>query len=300
VEATNGQGYLFTETGPGTYRLLLSLNPALNYRLRILTSAGQEILSDYEPVIETPPIDSLHWRQEGDVKIYADTRDVNNNTRYYRWEFMETWENRSYYDSQVGYENGILYFLDPSEKTYQCWDSAVSTQVILGTSANLGDDVILDQLITTIPQPSPKISARYSIEVMQYGLTEKAFTFWDEIRKNGSEVGGLFDPLPSQLIGNLRNASNPSEPVIGYFSIASRQKKRLFIGNNELTEWPPKNLDILCAPIVIPVDSAIYYLDKPKLRPAYYLNAVTLAIADVYCVDCRLQGGVNRKPGYWP
>ncbi len=300
VEATNGQGFQFTETSPGQYKALLSLTPTLTYRLRIVTRLGHEILSDYEPVIETPPIDSLHWRQDGDVQIFADSRDPNNNTRYYRWEYRETWEYRSYYDSYIGFENGILFYLDSTQKIYRCWDSAVSTRVILGTTENLGDDVILNQLIATVPQASQKISAKYSIEVFQYGLTRDAFTFWDEIRKNGSEVGGLFDPLPSQLLGNLQNASNPGEPVIGYFSVASRERKRLFIDNNQVINWPPKNLDMLCTPIITTADSAIYYLYTPKLLPAYYISGGGLAIADAYCVDCRLQGGINRKPGYWP
>jgi hypothetical protein len=251
-------------------------------------------------VVETPPIDSLHWKQDGDVTIYADTRDRNNKTRYYRWEFRETWEYRSFYDSQIGYDNGLLFYLDSTQKTYRCWDSAVSTSVILGTSEKLGDDVILDQQITVIPRSSIKISAIYAIDVFQYGLNRDAFIFWDEIRKNGSETGGLFDPQPSQLPGNLVNTSDPTQPVIGYFSIASRQRARLFIWNNQVVNWPPEDISVFCTPIITTADSAIYYLFRPELRPAYFITGGGLAIANVRCVDCRLQGGTNRKPANWP
>jgi hypothetical protein len=300
VESTNGTAYLLQETAPGTYKALLTLDPAQTWRLRIRTSLGQDIVSSYETVVETPPIDSLHWKQDGDVTIYADTRDRNNKTRYYRWEFRETWEYRSFYDSQIGYDNGLLFYLDSTQKTYRCWDSAVSTSVILGTSEKLGDDVILDQQITVIPRSSIKISAIYAIDVFQYGLNRDAFIFWDEIRKNGSETGGLFDPQPSQLPGNLVNTSDPTQPVIGYFSIASRQRARLFIWNNQVVNWPPEDISVFCTPIITTADSAIYYLFRPELRPAYFITGGGLAIANVRCVDCRLQGGTNRKPANWP
>lgn len=300
IEATNGEAYLLPETAPGSYRGLLNLSPALTWRIRIRTRSGEEIVSSYEPVVDTPPIDSLHWKQDGDVTIYADTRDPNNNTRYYRWAFKETWEYRSFYDSYIGYDNGNLFYLDSSQKTYRCWDSLPSTNVLIGTSENLGNDVIRNQVITVVPRPSVKLSASYSIEVFQYGLTRDAFTFWEEIRKNGTETGGLFDPLPSQLRGNLVNTVSPSTPVIGFFSVARQQRMRLFIQNNEVTNWPPKDLTQLCTPIITVADSAIYYLYKPELRPAYYISGGGLAIANVYCVDCRLQGGTTRKPEYWP
>lgn len=300
IEATNGVGYQLQETGPGIYTGLLTLNPSIAWRLRVRTNSGQEILSTYEEVIETPPIDSLHWRQDGDVTVFVDTRDPLNRTRYYRWEFRETWEYRAFYDSQIGYDNGLLFYLDSSQKTYQCWDSAGSTSVILGTSEKLGNDVIRDQEVTVVPRSSVKISAIYAIDVFQYGLTRDAFTFWDEIRKNGSETGGLFDPQPSQLPGNLVNTANPSEPVIGYFSIATRQRARLYIRNNQLTNWPPKDLSVFCTPIITTSDSAIYYLFKPDLLPAYFISGGGLAIANAGCVDCRLQGGTNRKPANWP
>lgn len=300
VEAPNGTGYLLQETAPGMYKALLTLDPALTWRLRIRTSSGQDVLSTYEAVVDTPPIDSLHWKQDGDVTIYADTRDRLNQTRYYRWEFRETWEYRAYYDSQIGYDNGILFYLDSTQKTYRCWDSAVSTRVIIGTTEKLGDDVIRDQEITVIPRSSVKISAIYAIDVFQYGLSQQAFIFWDEIRKNGSETGGLFDPQPSQLPGNLVNTSDPSQPVIGYFSIATRQRERLYIWNNQVTNWPPEDISAFCTPIITTADSAIYYLYRPELRPAYYISGGGLAIAHVRCVDCRTKGGTNRKPADWP
>ena len=88
-------------TGDGIYtssNLGLALNT--EYRLKITTANGKEYLSDYMVAKKTPPIDSLEFRQEEKgVQIYVNTHDDSNNTRYYRWDFDETWEIWSYYYS---------------------------------------------------------------------------------------------------------------------------------------------------------------------------------------------------------
>ena len=79
-----------------------NLNLVLNqeYRLRITTSNGKEYLSDYVIAKKTPLIDSLGFRQEDKgVQVYVNAHDDSNNTRYYRWDFDETWEIKSYYYS---------------------------------------------------------------------------------------------------------------------------------------------------------------------------------------------------------
>jgi hypothetical protein len=53
------------------------------------------------PVQNNPPIDSISWkRDEEGVRVFVNTHNPEGNTRYYRWEFEETWEIRS-----------ILFFL---------------------------------------------------------------------------------------------------------------------------------------------------------------------------------------------
>ncbi len=297
-----GQTYQLNPKGKGLYTGLLNLAQGQEYQIKINTNDGFQYESDFVSAVITPPIDSLTWKQDNDVTVYVNTRDPQNKTRFYRWEYIETWEYHSYYESIIGYDksNDLLYFLDSSEKKFACWDSVYSDKVIIGASDQLSEDVITNLPVTSVPVGSDKISVRYSILVRQFGLTRDAYDFWQEIKKNGTQVGGLFDPLPSQLIGNIRCTSNPDEPVIGYFSIATVQTKRLYILNNQVINWKGTNYDVLCTPRITTPDSTSYFLWDPNLAPAYYISGGGLAISNVFCVDCTLQGGINRKPGYWP
>jgi Domain of unknown function (DUF4249) len=295
-----GQAYQLSSKGKGLYSGLLNLAQGQEYQIKINTSDGSQYESEFELAVITPPIDSLTWNQDNDVSIFVNTRDPQNKTRFYRWEYIETWEYHSFYESIVGYKNGSLYYLDSTEKRFACWDSAYSDNVIIGASEQLSEDVITNLPVTTVTNGSDKISVRYSILVKQFGLSRDAYNFWQEIKKNSTQVGGLFDPLPSQLIGNIHCTSNPGEPVIGYFSIATIQTKRLYILNSQVINWKGRNYETFCTPRITTSDSASYFLWDPKLAPAYFITGGGLAIANVFCVDCRLQGGINRKPGYWP
>lgn len=305
IEAQSGAFYVLTGTGNGIYSSgPMPLNSAEMYRLTISTVSGGFYQSDLVQVKQTPAIDSLNWKLNKDVTIYVSSHDATNNTRYYRWDFMETWEYETFYDSNLGYDygNDRIYFRDISQLLTRCWSSARSAGIFIGTSDNLTNDIISQIPLTTIPDGSDKIRTRYSILVKQYALTRPAFEYWQLLRKNSKELGSIFGNQPAEFTGNIRCLSNPEEPVIGFVSASTVTQKRIFIKNSELNTWNSPNLTSTCSPIIIPQDSTFYYLvNNPDYAPAYFLSGTPnpLAIAKRKCVDCTLSGGNTSKPSYW-
>jgi hypothetical protein len=116
------------------------------------------------------------------------------------------------------------------------------------------------------------------------------------LQKNTEQRGSLFDAQPSQLKGNIQNLNNPGEPVIGYLSASSVQEKRLFIRRSEITD--KYNFATTCTAMIVPTDSAVFYLQTMKKKPAYFVTG-GLAISSIECVDCTVQGGTNIKPLFW-
>src|SRR5882724_12181195 len=104
VEDSLNNSFFLTELSGGKYFVSqLNLSPNQKYRLHILTSDGREYASDYIAVKNTPPIDSLVWQQLNGVTIFVNTHDPQNKTRYYRWEYDETWEYHSSFHSELKY-----------------------------------------------------------------------------------------------------------------------------------------------------------------------------------------------------
>ena len=93
IEGDNGESYSLYQSDAGVYSSeSLTLNPDAKYRLHITTSDNREYVSDYTPVKTTPAIDSISWQREnGDVQIYVNSHDPQNTTKYYQWQYAETY-----------------------------------------------------------------------------------------------------------------------------------------------------------------------------------------------------------------
>ncbi|WP_435353553.1 DUF4249 domain-containing protein [Emticicia sp. SJ17W-69] len=318
VEAEDKTFNLLSEKKEGHYLANnLNLNINKKYRLYIKTKSGKEYLSDFVAVKNNPPIDSISWNREDDgVHLFVNTHDNTGNTRYYLWEYTETWEHQADYKSYIKYEvsgpsNNKTYkvvYRNPDNNNYFdssmyfCWQNFTSAQLLIGTSIKLSQDAI-NLPITFIPQTSVKLNALYSINVRQQSLTKEAYEFLDLMRKNTEMTGTIFDAQPSILYGNIHSISDPNEPVIGYVSICSIQEKRIFINPKQVPNWHYnsncKETTFRNNSIVIR-DQALGFIPTnvvPLLAP--FPTIVSYFAAPPECVDCRLSG-TNIKPAFWP
>ena len=304
IEQEQGTIFPVTEQGNGVYiSQPLNLDPAKKYRLQIRTAGNKNYVSDYVTAKTSPAIDSLTWKQDGDVTISVHTHDPLNNTRYYRWEYNETWTYASLFHAEWIVKDGWIYVHDSITQIDSCWRSANSNNIVVGSSVALSEDVISDFPVAVVPQHHEKIGKRYSILVKQSALTEEAFRYLQLIQKNTEQLGTLFDAQPSQLKGNIHPADNPNEPVIGFISASTVTEKRIFIQHDQLTDWVPTYSIETCGnPLIINqnmTDYRIWDYPDPAYTILYYIMGGTMAIIKKPCIDCRERGGVNVKPSFW-
>lgn len=311
VEGEDNSVYTLDELGNGVYGVdNLPLNSTLKYRLRIHTAGNKDYLSDYVPFKTTPAIDSINWTVDNNgVNIFANTHDPSNNTRYYQWQYVETWKYTS-----GEYSNGIFqkekpFVVDrnPVDQIYYCWKNNISTSIILGSSIKLSQDVISRQLLTHVSRDGSQLSIKYSILVTQYALSEDAYNYLTLMQKNTETLGSIFDAQPSFLKGNIHSLGNPAEQVIGFVSAGTVQQQRIFIDRAQLPrDW---RYSFICAlpDTVVPLDSAKLWAFFGPGSPFVPVNMhFTNGLFDgwsangAYCVDCRTQGGNNTKPSFWP
>lgn len=306
VEGNGGGVFNFTEQPGGIYKAdHILLNTANKYRLKIITASGDQYLSDYVDVKKAPPIDSITWQQQNDVMIYINSHDPVNNTRYYKWDFKETYQYESPLQASVSQTNNTLFYVDSTNQTFDCWRSVNSTDILLGSSTALSQDVISKARIAIVPQNSQKISIRYSILVKQYALTQDAYQYLSILKKNTENLGSIFDAQPTALTGNIHSVKNPDEVVIGFFSASSVQQKRIFITKYDVTDWHFVDTNRECGIMSIGhfalPDPRFFLYDypDPDYYPYYFCGSTCLMIARRECVDCRVKGGTNQKPSFW-
>jgi hypothetical protein len=306
VEGTNNSILALTESSAGVYTLpSTTFNLNLQYRLRIKTIGGKEYLSELMSVLTSPAIDSLNWRRERDgVGIYIDAQDNSNNTKYYQWDYIETWEQRSVEFSDYIYKDGKVQDRDPIEKAkiFTCWKNESSTNILINSTAKLSSDVVDNFPIALIPNRSEKLGVRYSMLVRQYAISREAFEYLTLMKRNSEQIGSIFDNQPSDIIGNIKCISNPNERVIGFITISQIVQRRIFINNNQVPNW---NFSLTCNPLVIrnhkdSLEAA--FLTGSNLITTYnsgFIGIESYNANTALCLDCRTRGGNNVKPSFW-
>jgi hypothetical protein len=305
IEEENGNSYLLTSLKNGAYQLT-NVDFANNkrYRLHISTGSKKEYYSNYITPKVSPQIDSISWAatDEG-VTVTIDTHDPSNSTKYYRWEYIETWKYEADFSSEYKIVNGVAVSRRGEEQIKTCFATKPSAEIITGTTINFTDDKFSKQEITFIPVLSPKTRLHYSVLVRQYALSKEAFEYWQQLSINTESLGGLFDPQPSQLRGNIINVNDKDEPVIGYFDGGSISEKRLFIRYTELPEylqnWPGPSF---CREDAIPPNRVHELANFFLITHAVYVGPVLVAynFTSPDCADCTRQGGTTQKPDFWP
>lgn len=317
IEGQQGGSYpLYDVSANGHYNSINSLNLPISqkYRVRIVPADGGQYVSDFVEVKPTPPIDSVGYNVvDTMVNLYVNAHDPTNKTRFYLWDYEEAWIFHAKYAS--------IYVLDPSTNTivprtrnqmiYNCFANDKSVNIISTSTEKLSNDVVYQGPLTSIALSSEKMESKYSILVRQYALTEDAYNFYQNMKKNTEQLGSIFDAQPSEISGNIHNTANSSEPVVGYILATNIQSKRIFIKHADL---PGNVLPIY--PYSCEQDTALYrdktgtnQVQNVLINPPidYFATSPIVAsgggiIGFLYstreCVDCTLRGKVDT-PAFW-
>ena len=319
LQDDKGDSYIMTEAGKGYYTAPgFGAIQTANYQVKIATAEGEAYQSDMVQAKNAPAIDSVYYRIKSDgVQVYADTHDPANNTRYYRWDYNETYQYRSafesyFYHAEIPQDTILPRPLNAG--IFICYRGDASTNIIVNSSARLASDVISQSPITFIASTSEKLESRYSILVKQYALTADAFNYFQQLQKNTEQLGTIFDPQPSELPGNIHCLTNPSETVLGYITAGKPSEKRIFIDNRYLPAWHAStpyegckmDTDLYAKPLrggLFENDVAIYLFSNAKI-PLFAVVPPTghpilgFSASSAACIDCTLRG-TNKRPAFW-
>jgi len=307
IEDDNGSNYPLYETASGFYSgEIHDASIERLYRLVIRTNDNREYASDFITVLETPAIDSVTWSVETDgVEIAVNTHDATGLSRHYRWKYVETYAYHPHFNSLFMFEGDEIIYRPAQESIFTCWKSAESADIKINSTKHLEESVVSRFPIIFIPQGSIRLSVKYSALVQQYALTEEAYDYWLSLERSTEHLGGLFDPLPSEVIGNIHNTKNPLEPVIGFFGGGSVQESRMFMERREL---PPYIVGSIHTNPYCELDSVFLSEVGDIHRPTTLLvggiyaagaGLVGYTTSIVSCVDCRSMGGVTQEPDFW-
>jgi hypothetical protein len=293
-----GNSFNFTESVAGTYTsdsAEFQGSIGRSYTLHINTNSysNNHNYESYPMEMKSvPPIDSVYYEKvtitesdngnymEEGCQVYLDTHDPTNQCKFYRWEFVETWEFH-------------LYFSVPNRI---CWISANSELINIKNISVLEKDNITRYPLYFISNQTDRLLVKYSILVNQYSLNEEEYLYWEQLQKLSEKVGSLYDIIPSSVTNNIYCLDDPNEKVLGYFSVSANSSKRIFI-KDHFRGLVNKYTADYCYADTIVKNGPISGLNQSVWLVGETFNSWIVTSGEG-CADCTVRG-TNIRPDFW-
>ncbi|WEK19337.1 MAG: DUF4249 domain-containing protein [Candidatus Pedobacter colombiensis] len=301
IESEDKQFYNLSEMGQGNYTTYFFVDPNKKYRLNIKTVKGGLYQSEFVQPKVSPQIDKINAEIKlNGVQISVDSHDDTNNSRYYRFEYEQTWRFHTKYISQLILKNGMILPRSANEDIYYCYGSDYSSNILIASTAQLSNDILSHFPVTFIPSGDERISLKYSILLKQYAMSEQEYKYWETLKKNTENIGSIFDPQPSFVSGNIHCLTNSEEKVLGYVGAGNITRKRIFLDKSELPETWKKDDIYSCQLDSLPESVLPQFLYPTNYVLVYKDGFTGISYAsDIKCVDCTTRG-TKTKPSFWP
>jgi len=301
-----GNSIQFYESEPGLYEQWIDqefLKTGRKYKLRV-TAEDSLYESRYETLLPCPPVQDIYYEIEKKetadpektihgIQFYTDLVAHNGYARNYRWELEETWEYHAEYL--------IRYYLQynsrndlgsESDSLYYCWSTNSINEIYTGTINHLTKDSLARIPLRYVSNETSRLKVRYSLFINQYSLSDTAYEYWNQLKKQHQEAGGLYEIQPQQIRGNIYNINNKDENVLGNFNVSGLSAKRVFV--SERFNFFPENYDcVLYEPRFTPPSSK-----WPIWIIIDHWGKLLLA-NNQFCFDCTKSGGTTEKPYFW-
>lgn len=237
VKDNQNNQYIFEENS-GVYvsQSAFQILPDRKYTLEIKTKDGKiyesspEVLPTVNPIQSVVPAIATNKDGETGIEITVNSYDPNRTSKYYRYEYEETYKIvaprwSSLKTVVTGPQSVKNIANDPNTRT--CYSTKNSTDIILVNTNDQNEDRVTLP-IRFIAEDNYIIGHRYTILVKQYVENLEAYTFHKIMRDVSSSASILSPKQPGVISGNIKCISDPNAKVIGFFDVSSFSEQRIF------------------------------------------------------------------------
>lgn len=267
---SNNTEYNLPEETQGIFKVDFELNPEMQYKIKI-EYQGNSYESTFESAPEVPEIDSLYgideikiidegginsvsdFRERRGVQLYADMENETEN-QYFRFSGRKVLQYTYLYD--------VMRMGEIIQETMFVWDSNYPQEafnIAAPPEYSSVKSIAKHPVIFVERAPAMhlgNIFFGWIVIMHQYGLSESAYNYYNDLNNQLNADGKIFDPLYVQARNNLKCTNDPSQLILGNFEVSSVKERRYYVKYN------PTEKKYLIKPIPY-----FYYIPEDGKKP---------------------------------
>jgi hypothetical protein len=262
-----GGSQALRETSPGKYQTPQGFQPIIGryYHIEFTLSENEHFESTPELLIPVGEIQNLYYEFEqkqdpsledqlnprNGFNVYIDATLDPAQNNLVRWRTTGTFQIHTFPESkmeaQSGAKGAIVMVPAPPPcsgwsyttkfglrylKECTCCDCWVSHHdeipQVADEQLNSGNEVKKHEVLF-VPAGRRFFHKKYYVEVEQMSVSQRAFDFWESVKKQKETSSDLFQTPSGKTVGNIRSTGTTKTPVVGLFEVSAIKKKSLFI-----------------------------------------------------------------------
>jgi hypothetical protein len=168
--------------------------------------------SQIETITPSPMITDVYYeysKEDEEINIKLDADSPENSLLQWKWS--------GFYQ--------LLTFLPDDPDTFdccmRCYFPIIGSEIIIQDAELNSNEPISGKRVSTIQMDHP---TGVIINIRQYSLSQNAYNYQKLLLTQRESRGGLFDPLPFEINGNIYCVNDPKERVLGYFKVSDIQE----------------------------------------------------------------------------
>ncbi len=257
IDCSDGKSVLLTENEStnGEYKTPVDFRGEIgnSYILKIKTKDGLEYESEAQTLLKPVGYDDIHgWVAENKVfnEDYTLRTVKGADIRLDLFSDINLAETKPYcrFETSIVLQYSYVFY-DPPINDIWHWQIFGWNTFKLSEKENITEDVserqnakISNHQLCFAPflasdyrisTPERATNYIYYLRFEQYTINKDAWEFYNDANEQLSAEGKIFDPVASQLKGNIKCTTDPDKPALGFFEASSVIKKALLIVRND-------------------------------------------------------------------
>lgn len=326
ITDNTGNSVEFSEVANGMYQPSTPFEGIVGrrYQLSIETMDGIRYESSEEELVEPATEFDIYGRYleirsdsssgfERGVQFLVDVEATNITNNNYRFTFEEDYEVSVPFVPLYEYDEATQTIRDRTLSTSLCYINDVSRDLLIATTSGQVSGELREFPLVFVSENDFNLIGQYSLTVRQYRISSAAYQYYKDLQENNESSGSFFDRQKGQLVGNIQNLDDPTDPVLGYFEVASVSERYSIFetGAFEDQGYSAPQILTFCSELIDTVATADILAGNISFENRLLWDFVTcetplpgtewcplaLLMPDI-CSDCRVYGTLE-KPEFW-